>query len=94
MVEAGVYPETPNPDGSCNDGWASTPMGRALQMYTISASPEEHNQATNNYLPCLASRSIKRYYGNAGGVRLQQCRILMVFTRLCRKIFPISKHFA
>ncbi|MFZ0220777.1 MAG: hypothetical protein WAM42_03660, partial [Candidatus Nitrosopolaris sp.] len=63
MVEAGVYPETPNPDGSCNDGWASTPMGRALQMYTISASPEEHNQATNNYLPCLAAEALKGITG-------------------------------
>ncbi|MGB6595169.1 MAG: hypothetical protein WBE68_27015 [Candidatus Nitrosopolaris sp.] len=86
MVEAGVYPETPNPDGSCNDGWASTPMGRALQMYTISASPEEHNQATNNYLPCLAAEALKAI------TAMQAASV--VFTRLCRKIFPISKHFA
>jgi hypothetical protein len=58
-VEAGVYPETPNADGSCNDGWASTPIGccplGTENVHNFCESPEEHDQATNSYLACLAA---------------------------------------
>src|ERR1700739_737305 len=66
-VKAGVYPEAPNADGSCNEGWAITPIGccplGTENVHNFCESPEEHNQATNNYLACLAAEALKGITG-------------------------------
>jgi hypothetical protein len=46
-------------DKRCNDGWASTPIGccplGTENVHNFCESPEEHDQATNSYLACLAA---------------------------------------
>ena len=66
-LEAGVQAEAPDSEGNCDTGWFLTSVGccpdGTTNVHNFCESPDEHNQATNNYIACLAAEALKGITG-------------------------------